>query len=136
MSEGYPKKSLIEKLGIKEGFKVFVPNPPKFYWQTLGELSNGVFMAKALRGPLDFIHFFTIKRDELERKFPILKRKLSKSGVLWISWPKSSSKVETDLNENIVREIGLKIRMIDVKVIALDESWSGLKFVYRTRYRK
>jgi len=136
MSEGHPKKSLIEKLGIKEGVKVFVPNPPKSYWQTLGELPNGVFVAKALRGPLDFIHFFTIKRDELERKFPILKRKLSKSGVLWISWPKSTSKVETDLNENAVREVGLKNGFVDVKVITLDESWSGLKFVYRTKDRE
>ncbi len=85
MSEGHPKKSLIEKLGIKEGFKVFVPNPPKSYWQTLGELPNGVFVAQTLKGPLDFIHLFTEKRDELERKFPTLKRKLSKSGVLWIS---------------------------------------------------
>src|SRR3989304_562036 len=95
----------------------------------LGKLPKGVFVAETLEDPLDFIQFFTKKRKELENKFPILKRELSKNGVLWISWSKGSSKVETDLNENTVREIGLKNGLVDVKISAINNVWSGLKFV-------
>ena len=93
-------------------------------------------MANQLKGPLDFIQFFTQVRNELEVQFRDLKRELLKGGMLWISWPKGSSKVETDLNEGIVREIGLKNGLVDVKVCAVDEVWSGLKFVYRKEDRK
>jgi len=92
-------------------------------------------VSKTLKSPLDFIHFFTKLRGELENKFPILKQELSQDGILWISWPKGSSKVETDLNENVVREIGLKNGLVDVKVTNVDQIWSGLKFVYRLKDR-
>jgi len=133
MSVGYSKKFLIQKLGIREGFKIIILNPPEDYNKTLGKLPKDVFVARTLKGPLDFIHFFTTKRSELESKFPILKQELSQDGMLWVSWPKGSSKVGTDLNENVVREIGLKNGIVDVKVIAVDEIWSGLKFVRRLK---
>jgi len=136
MFADYSRKSLEERLGIREGFKIIILNPPEDYDKTLGELPKGVLVAKALKGPLDFVHFFTKKRDELESKFPILKQKLSQNGMLWISWPRDSSNMETDLNENIVREIGLKNGLVDVKISAIDEIWSGLKFVYRIKDRK
>jgi hypothetical protein len=135
MATGYSKKSLIKKLGIKEGFKIIILNPPEGYYQTLGSLPKGVFVSRTLKGPFDFIHFFARKRDELESKFTILKE-LSQNGVLWVSWTKGSSRVKTDLNENIVREIGLKNGLVDVKVISVDNVWAGLKFVYRVKERK
>lgn len=89
-----------------------------------------------LKCPLDFIHFLSKKREELETRFPSLKKALSQGGMLWISWPKVSSKVETDLKEDVVREIGLNNQLVDVKICARDETWSGLKFVYRLKDRK
>jgi hypothetical protein len=131
MPAGYSKRPLLEKLGIKAGFRMIILNPPSNYDSTLGELPPDTKRAKTLRGPLDFIHFFTRQRDELERQFPKLKRELAENGMLWISWPKGSSKVETNLNEGVVCEIGLRHQLVDIKVCAIDEIWSGLKFVYR-----
>jgi hypothetical protein len=135
MIESHSKRTLVEKLGIKEGFKIIILNPPENYNQTLGKLPKSVLIMKTLKGPLDFIHFFTKGKKELESKFPSLKQELSQNGVLWISWPKGSPRVEADLNENVVREIGLGNGLVDVKVIAIDETWSGLEFVYRLKDR-
>ena len=120
---------------MKEGFRIIIINPPRDYLNAL-EIPRRTIVANQLKGPLDFIQFFTQVRNELEVQFPDLKRELLKGGMLWISWPKGSSKVETDLNEGIVREIGLKNGLVDVKVCAVDEVWSGLKFVYRKEDRK
>jgi hypothetical protein len=106
------------------------------YFQTLGKLPEGVRPAKKIKGKFDLIHFFTKARGELEARLPTLKRALTPAGALWVSWPKSSSKVATDLNENIVREIALKNGLVDVKVCAVDETWSGLKLVFRLKDRK
>ena len=131
MTAGYSKRSLVEKLGVKPGARMILVNAPPNYLDTLGDLPPGVVIVKKLKGSLDLIHFFTKKRRELELAFPDLKKTLSLEGTLWISWPKGSSKVETDVNENVVREIGLSNSLVDVKVCAVDEIWSGLKFVYR-----
>jgi len=85
MAASYSKKSLIEKLGIRDGFRIIILNPPEDYTDTLGKLPKGVSVAKTLKVPLDFIHFFTKKREELGSKFPILKQELSQNGVLWVS---------------------------------------------------
>jgi len=111
-------------------------NPPEGFNDILGKLPKGVHLTNRLEGPLDSIHFFTKRRDELGAKFPILKQKLSQNGMLWVSWPKGSSGVETDLNESVVREIGLKNGLVDVKVSAIDKTWLGLKFVYRVKDRE
>src|SRR5262245_58044647 len=129
MAAAYSKRPLAEKLGIKEGFKIIIIHSPRDYLNTL-EIPLRTRVANQLKGPLDFIHFFTKARKELEAQFPGLKRELHKDGMIWISWPKASSKVETDLNEGIVRDIGLKNGLVDIKVCAVDEVWSGLKFVY------
>lgn len=86
-------------------------------------------------GPFDLIQYFTTQQKKLKQSFPKLKEKLAIDGSLWISWPKQSSKVPTDLNENDVMHIGLEYGLVDVKVIAVDETWSGLKFVYRLKDR-
>src|SRR5262245_22383519 len=135
MAGGYSKRSLIEKLGIKSGFSVCILNPPTGYDVTLGELPKGVQRFVKAKGPLDFIQFFTKERSELVRLFPVLKKALSATGMLWISWPKAASEIATDVNENNVREIGLKNQLVDVKVCAVDEVWSGLKFVVRLNDR-
>lgn len=132
---GYSQRQLVDKLGIKSGYKILLINAPKDYDQTLGKLPDGTVQARSRKGPLDFIHFFTKDKLELDQNFPGLMKILDYKGMLWISWPKGSSKVETDLNDNVVREIGLKHGLVDVKVCAVDEVWSGLKFVYRLKDR-
>ena len=135
---GYSGTPLIKKLGIKPGQRICILNAPKDYSKTLGALPAGVQLSKRLgkNHSMDLIHFFTKERDRLQEEFPVMKEALDYGGSLWISWPKGSSKVATDLNENIIREIGLDLGLVDVKVAAVDETWSGLKFVYRLEDRK
>lgn len=132
---GYSKKSLTAKLGLKPGFKARIINPPENYAETLGELPAGVSLLPTLEAPLDFIQFFSRDRAALEAEFAALKQALSPTGMLWISWPKKASKIKTDLDENIIREIGLAHGLVDVKVCAVDDVWSGLKFIYRLKDR-
>ncbi len=132
---GYSKRSLIDKLGIKSGHRVIIIGAPDGYDQTFGVLPEGITEVKSLRGNFDFIHFFSTSRAEFERKFPQLKERLVKNGMLWISWPKGASKIKTDLNENSIREFGLANGLVDVKVAAIDDDWSGLRFVYRLKDR-
>jgi len=135
MPAGYSKKPLVEKLGIREGFAISIIGAPEDYAATLGKLPSSVKQTKKLEGPLDFVQFFCSKRAQLEENFRRLKGALSTSGMLWVSWPKGSSGAPTDLTENVVREIGLKNGLVDVKVCAVDETWSGLKFVFRLKDR-
>ncbi len=132
---GYSKRSLVDKLGIKAGTRLCITNAPKGYMQLLGELPAQTRMFKSPNSVCDFIHFFTKKKAELEASFPKLKQSLASDGTLWVSWPKGASKVPTDLNENIAREIGLRNGLVDVKVCAVDDIWSGLKFVFRLKDR-
>lgn len=132
---GYSKRSLVEKLGIRSGYKVYLGNSPPGYLAVLGALPDRVVLVKALKGPVDFIQFFSQEKAELESEFPRLKKGLAKDGALWVSWPKGASKIKTDLNENVAREIGLKNGLVDVKVCAVDDVWSGLKFVFRLQDR-
>lgn len=135
MRAGYSARSLVDKLGIKPHTRIAVMGPPRGYRATLGALPPGVTTTDTLRGTLPFIHFFTKQRAALESQFPMLKRALTTDGTLWISWPKKSSGVKTDLNENDVREVALANGLVDVKVCAVDEVWSGLKLVRRLKDR-
>ncbi len=130
---GYSGKSLPDKLGIKTGFHVILLNEPEGYGQILAPLPANVSLAKS--GAAEVIQYFTTSKQQLEKYFPELKAHMFPRSSLWISWPKGSSGVDADLNENIIREIGLKNGLVDVKVIAVDETWSGLKFVFRLRDR-
>lgn len=133
---GYSKTPLTKKLGIKAGIRLHIVNPPADYFHMLGQLPAGVIEVDRPAGPLDFIHFFAQQRAELERQIPALKQALVFDGMLWVSWPKKASKVKTDLDENGVCKIGLQHGLVDVKVCAVDDIWSGLKFVYRIKDRK
>ena len=136
MPAGYSKTPLVKKLGIKPGFKVFFANPPDNLQTLLGELPENVTLLNKPMSPVDYIQLFKKSNEELQTQFPILKEALATNGLFWISWPKKAAKVETDLDGNVVRDIGLKNGLVDVKVCAVDEIWSGLKFVYRLQDRK
>ncbi|MGH2583275.1 MAG: DUF3052 domain-containing protein [Anaerolineales bacterium] len=124
-------------MGIRPGQRACILNAPDGYEKALGPLPVGFELKRRLGGDhaLDFIHFFTPRRKPLEQKISVLAKALDYSGTLWVSWPKGSSGMQTDLNENVVREIGLQHGLVDVKVAAVDEVWSGLKFVYRVENR-
>ena len=133
---GYSGKPLVEKLGIKAGASVAIVNAPKGYDRILGGLPSGVTRKGNAGGPLDFIQFFTREKRALERRFAALARALAPAGMLWISWPKKASGVATDLTEDVIRVIGLAHGLVDVKVAAVDDVWSGLKFVRRIKDRR
>ena len=132
---GYSGKPLVAKLGIKPGATIAILNAPRGYDRILGKMPRDVKRKIAAVGALDFVQFFTHRRGELERRFPVLERALAPAGMLWISWPKKSSGVTTDLTEDGIRAIGLAHGLVDVKVAAVDEVWSGLKFVRRVQDR-
>jgi hypothetical protein len=132
---GYSKRTLAQKLGIKPGTRVVALEAPPTYPSLLGTLPGGATLHSRLPSSSGFIHRFARRREELAADFPRLARALTDDGMLWISWPKQASGVDTDLNENVVREIGLAEGLVDVKVCAVDEVWSGLKFVRRIKNR-
>ena len=108
-------------------------SPPPDFGKTLGAMPDGVTLAP--RGTLDFAMLFVRTVSELKKRFPGLRDRLESNGVLWVSWPKKTSGVDTDLSDNVVRMIGLEAGLVDVKVCAVDETWSGLKFVRRLKDR-
>ena len=132
---GYSGRPLADKLGIKPGTRIAILNAPRGYRATLGSLPPGVVVASAARGTFPFIHFFTRSRSLLQTKLGMLLNALEPDGALWISWPKKASGVATDMTEDVVREIALPTGLVDVKVAAVDEVWSGLKLVRRLRNR-
>jgi len=125
----------VKKLGIKEGFRVALVGAPNGFRGELEDLPNGVSFLRSLQGQLDFVLFFAKTRLELTRNFSRLAAKLAPTGMLWIAWPKKASGVATDLSDGVVREIGLDAGLVDVKVCAVNEIWSGLKFVIRLKDR-
>lgn len=131
----YANTSLVEKLEIKEGLTMLILNPPPRYESTMGKLPARVHFKNRPAPNLDFIQYFTQSRHDLASEFPQLRRLVSTTGALWISWPKQSSTIKTDLSETIVREIGLKNGLVDVKVCTIDETWSALKFINRLNDR-
>jgi hypothetical protein len=132
---GYSGTALPKKLGIKEGARIALVGAPNGFERTLGRLPDMVEVRDRARGPLDVIVFFTTSRKELERRFAKLAGALDPAGSLWIAWPKRSSGVATDLTEDVLREVGLPTGLVDNKVAAIDETWSGLRFVIRVENR-
>src|SRR4051812_40065927 len=128
---GYSGTPLPRKLGIKEGHRVAILDPPTDFDATLGELPDGVATGGSARGKLDVVICFLTARSALERRFDSLKRAIFPDGGLWISWPKRSSDIQTDLTEDVIREIALERGLVDNKVCAIDQTWSGLRLVHR-----
>ena len=132
---GYSGTTLVNKLGIKPGTTLALIGAPDDFDGTLGELPDGVAVRRRLQGPLDVIVAFFADSSALERRLPALRGALTPAGGLWVAWPKRASGVATDLNETVVRELGLAAGLVDNKVCAIDAVWSGLRFVYRLRDR-
>ena len=132
---GYSDTPLAKKLGIKASSRIGLVNAPKGFQKQLGVLpANAQIVARLLK-PLDIILLFTDTEKILIRDFPSLAKKLSTNGTIWIAWPKKSSGVPTDLSFDRVQRVGLQGGLVDVKICAIDETWSGLKFVYRLKDR-
>jgi hypothetical protein len=132
---GYSGTPLIKKLGIKEGFRIGLVDAPKTFLKTLGKLPAKAKVISNLTPPLDVILVFVKAERTLSMKFPILAEKLTANGMIWVAWPKKASGVATDLSFDPVQRIGLDCGLVDVKICAIDETWSGLKFVYRVKDR-
>jgi hypothetical protein len=132
---GYSGTPLPRKLGIKEGARLALLGAPDGFDATLGELPEGASVRSRARGPLDVVVAFFIRRADLERRWGALAQAIEPDGGLWIAWPKRSSGVETDITEDVVREIALERGMVDNKVCAIDETWSGLRLVVRLKDR-
>ena len=132
---GYSETPLLKKLGIKEGSALFILQPPSEYFDWISPLPPEVKVKAKLAGDFDFIHLFVKDQKTFSKEFVRSKKQLKKDGMMWISWPKKASKVPTDLDENIIRDFGLKNGLVDVKVCAIDDVWSGLKFMFRIKDR-
>ena len=135
MTAGYSGTPLPTKLGLKPGMTVGLLDAPDGFLDLLeGRPDDLVFRTQA-RGPFDVIVSFHTRRAHFERRFPVLVRALTKAGGLWIAWPKKASGVATDMTENVVREVALPAGLVDNKVCAIDETWSGLRVVWRKERR-
>lgn len=134
MSTGYSKRPLFKKLGIKEGFKIRIINAPDNYFELLGEIPE-VEILNNDSELVNFIHLFSKSAEEFENQFVKLKDEIVKDGIIWVSWYKKASKILTDLNEDLIRDTALSLGLVDVKVCAVDEKWSGLKIVWRKENR-
>ena len=135
MPAGYSGTPLPQKLGFKPGTRYLLVGAPEGYARTLGQLPADTTVCRPRDADLDLIQFFTASAKALTSRFAPLAAKLQPAGALWISWPKKSSGVATDITETGVRRIGLAAGLVDVKVCAVDETWSGLKFVRRLKDR-
>jgi hypothetical protein len=129
MATAYSSTPLAKKLGIKPGYKIRVINAPEYYFDLFTDLPDNIKVAAAGKQPKDLIHFFTKQYGELARLLPTLKNELVPNGAIWVSWPKKASKMPTDLTENMIRDIALQNGLVDIKVCAVDDVWSGLKLV-------
>ena len=134
---GYSGTPLLKKLGIKPGFQIVLWNEPTAYWNWISPLPDGVKVRKTgAAQSLDFIHLFVKERKTYEKEVLRYRKLLKPDGMIWISWPKKSSGVLSDLDENLIRNFALKKGLVDVKVCAVDEVWSGLKLVIPVKLRK
>jgi hypothetical protein len=132
---GYSGTPLPKKLGISPGSRVFLKNAPANYHELVIPLPENVTFEKALTNETDIVHVFTDTKSVLQAELRLLRASIRSNCVIWISWPKKASKVATDITENIIRELALPIGLVDVKVCAVSDVWSGLKLVIRKEFR-
>ncbi len=132
---GYSGKPIVQKLGIKPGFRIFATGLSVPYREVVGELPDDVTLARAAKAPLDMVHLFATEAKGLAAKLQSYRAAIEPDGMIWVSWPKKASGVATDLSDVVVRDTALPLGLVDIKVCAVDETWSGLKFVIPTAQR-
>ena len=135
MTAGYSGTPLVTKLELEEGDRVLLVGAPQGFEALLEPLPAGVVLTRRPRGGLDAVLFFSRERAEIERRHEALARRLTPAGMLWLAWPKRASGVPTDVTEDVLRSVLLPSGMVDTKVCAIDETWSGLRFVRRRELR-
>lgn len=135
-TSGYSATPLIKKLGIKHGFVISLVNEPPNYLELFDDWPLDVAILKNKASKKNFIHFFTTTSKELFTRLPVLKAQVVDDGMIWVSWPKKSAKVPTDITEDVIRDYALSIGLVVIKVCAVNETWSGLKLVIPVAKRK
>jgi hypothetical protein len=133
---GYSGKPLWEKLGVKPACRIALIDAPNGAEALLEPMHTTVEFCGAGTPEMDIVMLFCMKRQRLDTAFPAAIQSIKQNGMIWVAWPKRSAKADTDLDENVVRETGLELGVVDVKVCAIDEFWSGLKFVIRLKDRQ
>lgn len=133
---GYSGTPLAKKLGIKPGTRLAASGAPKNYAELLAPLPEGVRFERAVGANIDMAHIFATERAKLSQALRAARKRMKADAAIWVSWPKKASKVETDITEDTIREIALPMGLVDIKVCAIDETWSGLKLVLRKENRK
>lgn len=133
---GYSGTPLAAKLGIKTGMVVRVINPPGNYAALVDPLPEGVVISSKAAKELDLVHVFATLRSELLESLMTYQKKIKQNGIIWVSWPKKASGIPSEITEHTVREVALPLGLVDIKVCAVDETWSGLKLVIRKQNRK
>lgn len=132
---GYSGTPLAKKLGIKPGFNIKLINAPDYYFNLFTDLPDDLRFTDEASSKKDLIHFFTKQKDEYTGLLAALKEQIKPNGIIWVSWPKKASKIITDISENLIRDYALEIGLVDIKVCAVDEIWSGLKLVIPVKDR-
>ena len=132
---GYSGTPLGRKLGIKPGYKIKLIHEPEHYFDLFTDWPDDVQVINDETSLKNIIHYFTTSVQEFKQDILHLRKQMEQNGMIWISWPKKSSKVQTDINENLIRDMALENGLVDVKVCAIDENWSGLKLVIRLKDR-
>ncbi|MEO6453667.1 MAG: hypothetical protein ABIN97_06350 [Ginsengibacter sp.] len=135
ITAGYSGTPLAKKLGFKEGYKIRLINQPDYYFDLFTDMPEYISILSDKKSTKNLIHFFTKHAKELNATIPLLKNEIEPNGIIWISWPKKASKIVTDVNEDIIRNIALANGLVDIKVCAVDETWSGLKLVIPVKNR-
>lgn len=135
MMAGYSGTPLAKKLGIAAGSRIFLSDTPKNYMELVAPLPEGVQVVRKIDGETDIVHIFSTKKARLKAALKDSLSKLRQDASIWVSWPKKASKVPTDVTEDTIREVALPMGLVDIKVCAVDEVWSGLKLVLRKKNR-
>jgi hypothetical protein len=133
---GYSGTPLAKKLGIEEGSRLFLSGAPKNYLELVAPFPEGARVVPRIDAKTDIVHIFSTEKAHLTDELRASLAKLRQDGTIWVSWPKKSSKAPTDITENTIREVALPMGLVDIKVCAVDEIWSGLKLVVRKENRR
>lgn len=136
MPAGYSGTPLAKKLGIKPNHRIKTKNAPEHYEDLIAPLPEDVTISTRFRNDVDLWHLFTTSKSELAQQLIVAKNQIHSDGMIWVSWPKKSSGVKSSVTEDTIREVCLPMGLVDVKVCAVDEVWSGLKLVIRKELRK